>query len=128
MTGPSERQTIESIEVSLTARSKAGRYYSMHTLRERLAALDGTFFREPDGPWYLRTTRTQPTGPPEHVVIVFDLADATATIRTQTTSHYDWSRLEHVQDPPFLFDVDLDRSLYSDRPGNRGRRAVFFCP
>lgn len=107
-----DQPVIEAIEVSLQARSKRGRYFGRTVIHERIAELDGTLFRQERGagPWYLRTTCPQQTGPPLSVVIVFTIADGTATVLTQTTSsHYDWSEFVQIGGDPFTVRVESDR-------------------
>jgi hypothetical protein len=98
-----DRTTISDIEVSLTARSKSGRYLAAPALKQRLRSLHGTLFQTPDGEYRLRTPNpNRRSGKP--LVIVFVVEDTTATILTQTSDHYDWSVVEHVQSVPFEFE------------------------
>jgi len=43
-------------------------------------------------------------------VIVFEVTGSTAHVITQTSDHYDWGELEHMQDPLFCMELDADTS------------------
>ena len=99
---------IESVNISLTARSKTARYYGPSVIRQKLNELDGVLFRREDGPFYLRTTQPVQNGPPKRVVILFEVGESTAHVLTQTSDHYDWAEFEQVQNPDFCIDLGLD--------------------
>jgi len=103
---------IENVEISLQARSKTGRYFGDGAIRAKLNALDGTLFRRDGGPFYLRTTQSSRSGPPKRIVIVFVVTESTAHVISQTSDHYDWAELEHIQNPPFCIELDVDTSRH----------------
>jgi outer membrane protein assembly factor BamA len=110
MTTRDEKTQIDEIHITLSARSKTGRYYERTAIRELLVDLNGTLFREGHDLWHLRTKRTQPNGGVEIIVIVFTIEGSRATVVSQTSDHYEWGDYEHVENPPFEFDLESNRT------------------
>jgi hypothetical protein len=106
-TGETVETIIEDIEVSLKARSKTARYLNAAAIKDRVAAVDGTLFRNASHTYYLKTSKTDLNQSPQPVIIVFTIEERTIHVVTQTTDHYDWSTFEHVQNPSW--EVDRNR-------------------
>lgn len=84
---------FKNVKVSLQAMSKA-RYFSTGELVRRVKELDGTLFREADtGDYLLKTERN--TSHRGKVCIRFKDKGDTAVVITQTSDHYDWSKMKH---------------------------------
>jgi hypothetical protein len=106
MTSVDDNQTVREIRISIQARSKSGRYYGSSSFREKLKSLEGALFQDESGTYYLRTSQKNSSQRKQRVVLIFEVAQSTVQVITQTSDHYDWDEFEHVQAVPFSMNIN----------------------
>lgn len=96
------------VTVSLTARSKAGRYFPEHEIKRIVSefdGIDGALFWNPRQELHvLRTERT--TTHAGKVCLLLDISDDGVFVVNQTCDHYEWGQLDHIQPPIEVGDFD----------------------
>lgn len=100
-----QNDTGVDVVMTDTARSKEHRYLRQWEIEQKIAHTDEIYRDTDEGKYYVKTTREQHSPKLNHakeetVVVILAPDDGELVVVTQTSDHYDWGRMERVDELP----------------------------